>query len=435
MRALALLLTLLSTVPLGYFRPFAGVLVWSWLNSFAPQDLIFHNGWPVVYWTALVTFAGLVTSREAKRLPKNPAPWLLLIFMLWVTFTTSLGFVPGISWVIWNKNIKTLVLALTIMVVMTNRVRVQALVWVMVVSIGYYSLKGGIFTFVTGGAGQVYGGAGDNNNLGTMMVMILPLTYYLYLHSAVKWVKVGLLVMIGATVLAVLGTYSRGAFLALAVVVGYFWWKSKRKMVIGVVCAVLLPAAIYVMPPQWLDRMRTIDTYQQDASAEGRLEEWSFAWRIAKDRPFIGGGFDAVALPSVAARYGERLLTYHSIWFEALGDHGFPGFLLYLAMGLMGWINASIIRRRAGTDPDLAWARDLATMLQVSIAGFYAGGTFLSMAYYDGYFSLLSILAVVPGIIVKQRKGAPRFAAPAPLAPPVPLESTYATTTMTKAKI
>jgi O-antigen ligase len=44
------------------------------------------------------------------------------------------------------------------------------------------------------------------------------------------------------------------------------------------------------MPQQWYDRMSTIQTYDQDQSAIGRINAWHMAYNMAKDRP-LGGGF------------------------------------------------------------------------------------------------------------------------------------------------
>ena len=37
--------------------------------------------------------------------------------------------------------------------------------------------------------------------------------------------------------------------------------------------------------------MNTIENYEQDGSAQGRLQMWTFAINVAKDRPINGGGF------------------------------------------------------------------------------------------------------------------------------------------------
>jgi putative inorganic carbon (HCO3(-)) transporter len=407
MRALAFIATLLAVLPMGFAAPYAGVLVWSWLSFMNPHLVIYLPGLPVVYTTAVITAIGLLISHEPKRLPNNLAPWALMLFILWTTVTTFFALDPNNAWEEWTRDIKSFALAFTVMVVMTNRVRIHALVWVYVLSIGYFSLKGGLFTLMTGGSSHVLGiygtVTGDNNNLGLIMVMSWPLIYYLRLQTENRWIRFGLVALMGFTVIAVLGTYSRGAFLALSVVCGYFWWKSKQKIAVGVMGVIVMVPALLFMPQQWVDRIHTIDTYQADGSAVGRLDQWAFSMRIAKDHPLVGGGFDASESYYAVGKYypDQHVLAYHSIWFQALGDNGIPGLVMFIAIGLIGWRNASAVRRTSRSHPELQWANDLATMAQVSLAGYFLAGTFLSMAYYDGYYVLFALLAALRELVTK----------------------------------
>ena len=55
--------------------------------------------------------------------------------------------------------------------------------WVCVISLGLYGVKGGIFTLLTGGGYSVYGPAGTfiggNNEIGLALIMTVPLMRYL----------------------------------------------------------------------------------------------------------------------------------------------------------------------------------------------------------------------------------------------------------------
>ncbi|HUB96170.1 MAG TPA: putative O-glycosylation ligase, exosortase A system-associated [Stellaceae bacterium] len=430
MRTLVLLLTLMATLPLTFVAPYAGVLVWCWLSFMNPQRITFGDALPVVYAAAVITAIGLVISREPKRLPNNLTPWLFVLLGIVMTANSFFALDPHNAWDEWNKNIKTLVMVITVLVVMTNRVRIHALIWVYVLSIGYLSLKGGLFTLLSGGQSHVLGVAGtatgDNNNLGLIMVMTLPLMYYLRLNSVNRFIRIGLPIMMGCTVVAVLGTYSRGAFLALSLVAGFFWWKAKQKATVGIIGALVLVPAVLFMPQQWVNRINTIDTYEADTSAMNRISQWHFAIRLATDRPLVGGGFDASESFYAVAKYypDEQVLAYHSIWFQSLGDLGIPGIVLTIAIALVGWRNASVTRRAARSRPEFTWAGDLATMCQVSLAGYFLAGTFLSMAYYDGYYTLIAVLSLLREITSRPRSTlAARLERQGALAAPVPLDA------------
>ena len=57
----------------------------------------------------------------------------------------------------WDLYIKNLIFALAVMAIMRSQVRIQALIWITVLSIGYFGVKGGGFTIVNGGAYTVLG--------------------------------------------------------------------------------------------------------------------------------------------------------------------------------------------------------------------------------------------------------------------------------------
>ena len=73
----------------------------------------------------------------------------------------------------------------------------------------------------------------------------------------------------------------------------------------------------------------------------------------------------------------------HSIYFQVLGDTGFPGLAIYLVILFLAFLNCYRIRKATRKRPELEWAYDLATMIQLSLVAFCVGGSALSLAYYD----------------------------------------------------
>ena len=93
---------------------------------------------------------------------------------------------PAAVWAKWQREKVLLGLLLTASL-LTERRRMHALVWVMVISIGYYGVRGGIFTLVTGGSYRVWGPEqtmiSDNNHLAAAMLVTLPMMNYLRQQS------------------------------------------------------------------------------------------------------------------------------------------------------------------------------------------------------------------------------------------------------------
>jgi probable O-glycosylation ligase (exosortase A-associated) len=190
---------------------------------------------------------------------------------------------------------------------------------------------------------------------------------------------------------------------------------------------VAIGLVLSVMPQQWYDRMATIQDYSSDPSAVGRINAWKMAFNMAKDRP-LGGGLDSFhdyTFALYAPDPGD-VHDSHSIYFEVLGEQGFVGLGLFLALGLMIWRTASWVISRARRDREKRWAADLAAMIQVSLVGYASAGAFVGLAYFDFYYTLIAIVVLCKTVLISD--SASRVAEPAVDAVRSPLVSRPATT-------
>jgi len=232
---------------------------------------------------------------------------------------------------------------------------------------------------------------GENNAMGLALAMTVPLIYYLYQESSRRYVRWGLLAAMLLTALAAFGTHSRGALLAMGAMGAMLWWKSRHKVFMALVVAAGASTVFLFMPQEWFDRMTTIKSYDADSSVQGRFRAWNFAYDTAVNR-FFGGGFETFHGGTDA----------HSIYFEILGEHGFVGLALFLALGLFTWMAASRIRRQTEKTEDMAWMARLARMTQVSLVAYATAGTFLGMAYYDYAYNLVLIVIICESILARR---------------------------------
>jgi len=399
--ALALLLVLVIAYP------FAGVLLWNWVSFMNPHRLVWGPA-SELPWAAIIfiaTVIGCAFTGELRLPPRNAITLLTLALMACFTATSlvALGN-PQEVWDKWEHTIKIMLGLLLTASLLTTRRRIHALVWVMAISLCYFGVRGGIFAIATGGAYRVWGPPQtmitDNNHLAAAMLIALPLVNYLRMQSAHRLVRIGLAVAMGLTLLATIASYSRGALLGLAAVTLVFWWRSQRKLLSGAVLAASLAAAITFMPGGWTQRMETIAQYQEDASASGRLELWGISWRLAMDRPLVGAGFTGPYNRAVVDRVAPDgpARAVHSIWFELLGEHGFPSFILWTSLSIVGLWQAMRLARLTRGRPELAWAHDLGRMAQASIVAYLVAGSFLSLSYWDYYWTLLVVVAATHGL-------------------------------------
>jgi probable O-glycosylation ligase (exosortase A-associated) len=402
MRSLAFFVEMLVLLPMITIRPFVGVLVWSWISFMSPHKLLWGPAsdlpWALITGMALVI--GCVIAREPKRFIWNPTTALIATFMICITLTSLTAMAP--SWEVfpkWDLVTKELVLMLITSFFLTTKERIHALIWIMVLSLGFFGVKGGGFTVLHGGANRVLGPPGtvmsDNNQLAVGLLVTLPLMNYLRMQSQHRIVRIGLVAAMILTLFSVVGSYSRGALLGLAAVSVFLWLKSKQKLAAAVVLPIVVGSVILFMPPDWMERMHTITAYQSDNSAEGRLDIWKTAWQMAIHRPLTGAGFmgpyDEAVVHHFRPDAGPRAV--HSIWFEVLGEHGFPTFIVWVGITVAGLLAARRIIKLASGVPELAWCVDLARMSQVSVVAYLVAGSFLSLSYWDFYFTILVAVA------------------------------------------
>ena len=404
MRSLLVALLVFGSVPLIVIKPHVGVLVWSWLGYMNPHRLTwgFAYDFSFAMVVGVVTIAAWLFSREPKTVPWHPLVLLLAVFAAWVSFTTLFATYPDHAQWKWDRTVKILLFnGFVTLGLITTRQRLDALIWVIVLSLGFFALKGSVFTLLTGGIYRLQGPSGsfiaDNNQFGMALLMTLPLARYLQLTAQSRWVRLGLAVMIACFLVAVLGTYSRGAVVGLAITAVALLVKSRHRMRLALMAGLALAAAVQLMPEQWHDRIASILTYEEDASAQARLDSWSYAVEVAREHPVVGGGFEVFRGNKASTSAGYR--SAHSIYFEVLGEHGYLGLAIFLALGLGAYVSAGSVVRRARQRPELSWAADLAAMVQVSIAAYAVAGLFLNLATFDLYYHLIAMVVITHALV------------------------------------
>jgi putative inorganic carbon (HCO3(-)) transporter len=395
-------------------RPALGVLLFIWLSLMNPHRLAYGPAYDFPFAAVVVaaTLAGVLVTRNTLRLPRGALPGLLLAFMLWASVTSFMALQPALAWTEWNRVMKTLLMALVAMTLIEDEQDIKLLAWVLGLSLLFYGVKGGLFTVATGGSYRVLGPEGsyieDNNSLALALVMAAPIAWYLQQQAQRRWLRWAL---VGVTVLALLaaaGSYSRGALLAGAAMLAFIWLKSEHKGTTTLVFLLLVPLLMLVMPPEWFERMATISSYRDDTSAMGRINAWYFAANVAAEHK-LGGGFN-VFTPDMFRLYAPDPLDFHaahSIYFQVLGEHGYVGLVLFLALLVCAWRSAARTIRLSQGQPHLLWAGQLAAMVQVSLVAYAVGGAFLSLAYYDYFYFLIALLVLLQAHATRSRLAAP----------------------------
>ena len=408
MRDLVLLFAFIAIIPFIFKRPVVGTLAYALVSLMNPHRMTygFAHNFPFAMYLCILTLAALLFSNEKKKIPLSPPVVMLLLLCLWYTLATLFAQLPTAAWLDWDRVSKTMLMIFVTILTVRTASDVKLLALTVALSLGFWGVKSGVFVILSGGGQGLRGPSNsfiaDNNTLALALVTVTPLIAYLITQVDSKWLKRGVMAMAALTALAAIGSYSRGALLG-AVTMGFFMWlKSNHKLKIGLAFALLVPVVVLNMPDQWTGRMHTIETYEEDASATGRINSWKFAVRIAGE--FAMGGGPNVFAPYMFRIYApdpDRFYDAHSIYFQVLGELGYVGLAIFLAMFVATWRTGTRVIRFCHNRGDLAWASMLARMCQVSLIGYLTAGAFLTLAYYDLIYYVIAILVLLDKVLIR----------------------------------
>jgi probable O-glycosylation ligase (exosortase A-associated) len=421
MRAYLFVLIYAGYLPLVLLTPFAGAMLWAWVSLMYPQTLTY--GFVPFSYAALIavlTLGSFALSRERRLPPASATSWAMVGMILACGIAYAASYDRALSFARWDTIWKGLLLALVTLAMLRTRLRIHGFVWIMALSIGFFGLKGGLFSFATGGAYRVSGAEGtiigDNNHLAVALVMAIPLIVYLAIHSALRIVRVGCWIFAFFVLVAALFTYSRGGALALAAMMGLLWLRSPHRLATLAVLGVFGAVALVFAPDALWARFGSIDDFRQDSSAMGRLAIWRVSLILASQHPLTGIGFQATALPHVVHRVDPTVIprAVHNSYLEVLVEAGIFAFLCHLVIIVATARHLAAVRTRTRGLADWLWARDLAGLMQVSLVGYLVGSFFISFAFYDGWW-FIAVVAAALRLLVRDALSPPVARRPATL--------------------
>ena len=396
------------SLPAIVIRPYVGVLVWSWLGYMNPHRLTwgFAYNFPFSQVVGGTVLVALVFSSEPKRIPITAVTVVWLTFLAWIGVTTYFAMYPEAALEMLDRIVKIQLMCFITMILITDRRRLEQLLWVIVFSLGFFGVKGGIYKVVFGGSTPLFGPGGfiiDNNALAIALLMIIPLINYLRTITPQKLLRWFLVFCMLAIAAAIISTFSRAAALGGVAMCGLMWLKSRHKLVSTLAVLAVLPLLYLWAPDKWHDRMATINTVEEtgqfESSAQSRLDVWKMIFNLSKDRPIVGAGLQPW-FQETYDRYApdpekiKKVWAAHSIYMSVLAEHGYVGLGLFLLVYLLAYRTASRTARICEDIPDAKWLVDLSRMLQVSLAGFAVAGAFHQLPYFDLPWHMISLIVI-----------------------------------------
>jgi putative inorganic carbon (HCO3(-)) transporter len=423
------------------FSPVAALGMYLWFALFRPQEWLWID---VTSLRLSLVLAGLLVVRSISSglWPNVTHPLSVgMILFLVAALVSQFGAVsPDVGWT-WIDFLSRLFLTGMLLIAVTSSPRsFVAVVGVIAISLGFHAAKAGL-AFVLGGGTRFSDGlAGafvDNNGYAAGTVMIMPLlvataqnVQFVYTGRFLPWIRRGVYASVPLCTFAVIGTYSRGGFVALAAVALMFLLLQRRRFIALASLAAVVTVLLLLVPiPQsYMDRLQTIRTYKEtgEESALSRPHFWQVGLRMLESHPFGVGlrqyeaAYDQYDFSY--GRYGHRRAVHNS-HVQVLAELGYFGAAVWSGLLLYSYFACMRVRARSrapGISPEMGqFLFTSANGLLTSMTGFVIAGSFLSLALNDVTWLTFAMVAALDRI--SSTACAAPATAPAPVYADVPL--------------
>ncbi len=246
--------------------------------------------------------------------------------------------------------------------------------------------------------------AGDPNVFSASAVTVLPIMIAFALGGN-GWKRKFSIACLLLSLIAILLASSRGAFIALVVIL-LLQMRDVRHRGKFIVIAIVIAALFLVSPVSPLDRLLH-PTESDLESSDARLQLWSIAFRIIADHPIFGVGLWQFSpymrkyLP-----FGSNLEFHvpHNTYLEVTVELGMVGLVLFIAMLFFALLNLSRLRKAARIAGD-EFTYSLSTALGNGLAAFAVAAFFVSTMHARVFWFGIFLSTCMPLFLVAKATG------------------------------
>ncbi len=423
-----------GVIALGTFStPWIGLSTLAFITYIRLSDVLIHyHNLPSVAKPLVVLLLGMVALRWVLH-GEEPRGWslplaligsyalvILLSLFFAANFSTALGAVSDF--------VKDGIITVLVVMLFQRHEDIPKVIWallfagILMGSLSVYQYVSGDFDNNFGGFAQapvlnivgvhdeprIAGPIGDPNFYAQILVALFPLALNrLFAERRLLW---RILALWAAVVIALslVFTFSRGGFLALAVVLAalsiHHKFSPTKVLAVLILAAVLLP----FLPGDYTARLSTLTDFipgrgdvRNEVSFRGRASEWMVAALMFRDYPLLGVGI---------RNYPEHYLDYssrlgldprrenrepHSFYLEIAAESGLAGILVFTAIFAFLYRAIRTARQRF----EEAGAEDEAEMVVafgLALLGYLTAALFVHAAYPRYFWLLVGIGLALP---------------------------------------
>jgi len=375
--------------PVKERSPFAYwlMVVFSFLYYFRPGDII--PGLSVLHMariTAVLVVLALFLGTKKARPKRLPSEVKIIFAMLgWMTLGVPFAYWKGGSFfMVFFEFSKAAMVALTLTLTVTRMSEVRRLIQMQALGVALMTIAAVIVNNRMQGRLAGVGDAllSNPNDLAMNVSLNWPLCLIFLLMSRRPLVKIFWAASMLVMIYAVMQTYSRAGFMALAIAMAICLWEFAVRgrrgylLVVALLCAV---AAVAVAPGNYVKRLETlVGKYQEGdldrGSAEARRELLILSLKVTAAHPVFGVG------PGNFPSYTGLWHVTHNTYTQFSSECGIVVMVLFLMLMWRAFLNLRFLRKipRARENEELNF---YASALFASFAAYVIGAFFSSSAY------------------------------------------------------
>jgi O-antigen ligase len=265
---------------------------------------------------------------------------------------------------------------------------------------------------------RISGPIGDPNFYAQWLVMLVPLAIDRF-HDEdsfpLRWIAAGAAAMSAAVIVI---TFSRGALLALVVVVGMMVLRHPPKLSTVVAVAAVGVLSLPFLPPGYVDRMVALSDIGgvdigTDPSLRAREVEIAVGAQMFMDDPLTGIGYAnyASSYQSYARTLGlERVAKpreAHNLYLETAAETGIPGVVVLGGVIIAVSVSLAEGRKRFRSMGNHR-ADGIGYAIGVALVGYLVTSVFLHLAFARPAFLLIGIALTFPALASTENKSRDR---------------------------
>ena len=216
---------------------------------------------------------------------------------------------------------------------------------------------------------------GDPNDTAALLVAIVPLAYYFFLHGENRLTKRLYVIAICLLVGGIFSTISRGGLVGLCFVGMCIFMKDIKKISTVFVFALVFLGFFYFAKDLYEKRetVRTGPSGQTTIDTSGRLDAYRDALVLWIHNPFLGVGPRRFADARIEIVGGRRRIVAHNTFLQVLAEHGLLGFCCFMGFILIAFKSLARLRRGA------LFYREAARYVQIGLMGYLFCALFISI--------------------------------------------------------